>query len=62
VDAARAARQGLARCAVAASLLDVRDEGVELAILFTGDDNVPAQRAYGALGFERVGDFRWVVV
>ncbi len=53
--------RGYGRAAVAASLLDARDEGVERAILFTGDDNVPAIRAYAALGFQRIGDHRVVL-
>ncbi|WP_343390238.1 hypothetical protein [Candidatus Amarobacter glycogenicus] len=27
-------------------------------ILFTGVDNIPAQKAYMALGFQRDGDYR----
>jgi predicted GNAT family acetyltransferase len=55
--------RGYARCVVAQSLLDARDEitatGVRepQAILFTGADNIPAQRVYEALGFRRVGDY-----
>ncbi len=55
--------RGYARCVVAQSLLDARDEitaaGVRepQAILFTGADNIPAQRAYEALGFRRIGDY-----
>jgi predicted GNAT family acetyltransferase len=55
-------RQGYARAAVAASLLDARAEGVETAILFTGEDNLPAQKAYTALGFRYVGIFRLVLL
>jgi predicted GNAT family acetyltransferase len=50
--------RGYARCAVAASLLDARAEGARQAILFTGINNVAAQKAYLALGFEHVGDYR----
>jgi RimJ/RimL family protein N-acetyltransferase len=50
--------RGYGRCAVAASLLDARMEGVEKAILFTGEGNIPAQRAYTALGFRHIGDYR----
>jgi len=50
--------QGYARCAVAASLLDARTEGVDKAILFTGINNTPAQKAYLALGFQHIGDYR----
>ncbi len=55
--------RGYARCIVAQSLLDARDEitaaGVRhpQAILFTGADNIPAQRAYEALGFRCIGDY-----
>ena len=52
--------RGYGRAAVAVSLLDARDQGVERAILFTGDDNLPAIRAYAALGFRRIGDYRIV--
>jgi RimJ/RimL family protein N-acetyltransferase len=51
-------RHGYGRAVVAASLLDARAEGVTQAILFTGEDNVPAQKAYIALGFRHVGDYR----
>jgi RimJ/RimL family protein N-acetyltransferase len=49
--------KGYARAAVAQSLLDARADGAEMAILFTGDDNFPAQKAYTALGFRHVGDY-----
>jgi len=49
--------RGLARAAVAGSLVDARAAGIERAILFTGDDNHPAQRAYLAIGFRIVGDY-----
>jgi len=50
--------RGYARCAVAVSLLDARSEGVDKAILFTGINNIPAQKAYLALGFQHIGDYR----
>ncbi len=50
--------RGYGRAVVAASLLDARDEGVEKAILFTGEDNIAAQKAYEALGFHSIGDYR----
>jgi predicted GNAT family acetyltransferase len=54
----KAARgRGLARIAVAGSLLDARAEGARTAILFTGDENAAAQSAYRALGFAQVGDY-----
>lgn len=49
--------QGYGRAVVAGSLLTARDEGVETAILFTAEENEPAQRAYRALGFEEIGDY-----
>ena len=49
--------RGLARIAVAGSLRDARAEGARTAVLFTGEDNHPARRAYRALGFAVVGDY-----
>ena len=50
--------RGYGRSAVAASLLEARSEGVEKAILFTGGDNIPAQKAYTSLGFQPIGRYR----
>jgi RimJ/RimL family protein N-acetyltransferase len=50
--------RGYARCAVAASLLDAREAGATRGILFTGEQNIAAQKAYTALGFQQVGTFR----
>ncbi len=50
--------RGYGRAAVAASLLDARAEGVSKAILFTGEGNIPAQKAYEALGFRHIGAYR----
>lgn len=50
-------RHGYARCVVAQSLLDARDDGAQLAILFTDEINIPAQKAYTSLGFRHVGDY-----
>ncbi|MGB3715703.1 MAG: GNAT family N-acetyltransferase, partial [Candidatus Promineifilaceae bacterium] len=50
--------RGYGRAVVAASLLDACSEGVETAVLFTGDANKPARKAYAALGFRRIGDYR----
>jgi predicted GNAT family acetyltransferase len=52
--------QGYARAVVAASLLGARSQGAHLATLFTGVHNLAAQRAYEALGFQVVGDYRLV--
>jgi predicted GNAT family acetyltransferase len=49
--------RGYARAVVAASLLAARDAGVERSILFTGQDNDFARRAYLALGYEVVGEY-----
>jgi predicted GNAT family acetyltransferase len=54
--------RGYGRAAVAVSLLDARSEGAQTAILFTGKENLPAQRAYAALGFRHVGEFRLVLL
>jgi predicted GNAT family acetyltransferase len=53
--------RGYGRAVVAASLLDARAEGVTTAILFTPEDNIPAQRAYEALGFCHIGSYRIVL-
>ena len=52
-----ARRQGYARQVVARQLLDMRARGYTHAILFTGADNLPAQRAYLALGFRHILDY-----
>ena len=49
--------RGHARCAVAGSLQIARDRGARLSILFTGEENVAAQRAYIAIGFQPIGDY-----
>jgi RimJ/RimL family protein N-acetyltransferase len=54
--------RGYARAVVAGSLLAARAQRAHRAVLFTDDDNVPAQRAYIALGFERVGDYGLVIL
>ena len=53
---------GLARSVVAGSLLDAKAGGVVEATLFTEMDNIPAQKAYESLGFERIGDYGMVVL
>jgi GNAT superfamily N-acetyltransferase len=55
-------RRGYGRAVVAASLLDAQRHGVWQAILFTGVGNVAAQRAYAALGFRHIGDYRMVLL
>lgn len=54
--------RGYARAVVAQSLLDARARGIARSILFTGDDNLPAQAAYRSLGYERIGDYRIVTL
>jgi ribosomal protein S18 acetylase RimI-like enzyme len=49
--------RGYARAAVGLSLRDARERGVRRAILFTGDSNVPAIKAYRSLGFERIAEY-----
>jgi len=51
-------RRGFARAIVAASLLDAKAESAAKAILFTGESNFPAQKAYAAIGFQRIGTYR----
>jgi predicted GNAT family acetyltransferase len=54
--------RGYGRAVVAASLLDARAEGVGTGILFTGVNNLAAQKAYAALGFRHIGDYRLVLL
>jgi predicted GNAT family acetyltransferase len=49
--------RGYGRAVVAGALLAARADGVRRGVLFTGEWNVSAQRAYEALGFARVGDW-----
>ncbi len=49
--------RGCARVCVAGSLLIARATGAHRSILFTSVDNLPAQRAYRALGYREVGDY-----
>ena len=54
--------QGYARCVVAQSLLDARAGGAKKAILFTDEDNIPAQKAYTALGFRHIDDYHILIL
>jgi predicted GNAT family acetyltransferase len=54
--------RGYARSVVAASLLEARTRGVTRAVLFTGQENVPAQKAYEALGFRHVSHYRLILL
>lgn len=47
--------RGHARRLVAGMLRDARAQGVTRAVLFTGSDNLAAQRAYEAIGFRQIG-------
>jgi RimJ/RimL family protein N-acetyltransferase len=53
--------RGYGRAAVAGSLLAARSEGVRRAVLFTGEENLPARAAYEALGFRLAGDYALVI-
>jgi RimJ/RimL family protein N-acetyltransferase len=55
-------RRGYGRAVVAASLVSARAGGATTAILFTGVENLPAQRAYQALGFSQIGDYRLLLL
>lgn len=50
-------RRGYARAVVAGALEIGRAEGATFSVLFTSEDNLPAQRAYLPLGYEHVGHF-----
>lgn len=54
--------RGYARTAVGLSLKGARDEGATRAILFTGEDNFSAIAAYRSLGFQRIGDFKLLLL
>lgn len=54
--------RGYARAVVAASLLVARAEGAAKGILFTGGDNIAAQKAYVSLGFRQIGDYSIVLL
>jgi len=53
----RARGRGVARAAVAGSLMHAKELGAHRSVLFTRDDNTPARRAYEALGYQAVGDY-----
>lgn len=52
--------RGYAKAAVAGSLLERRARGATRSILFTAEENLPAQRAYVALGYEPVGHYKLI--
>lgn len=49
--------RGYGRAVVAGALLAAQAAGKARAVLFTHDDNYPAQQAYAGLGFETIGDY-----
>lgn len=51
--------RGYAKAACAAALMWARDRDVARAVLFTANPN--AERTYGALGFERSGDYSLIL-
>jgi RimJ/RimL family protein N-acetyltransferase len=53
--------RGYAKAVVAGALLAARERGVGRSVLFTGPENRPAQAAYRALGYGRVGDYALVL-
>lgn len=48
---------GYARAVVAGSLTHAARDGVSRSVLFTGEHNEPARRAYLAIGYRIVGDY-----
>jgi len=54
--------RGYARAVVAASLIDARSEGFQKSVLFTGIRNMPAQKAYEALGYSLIGSYRITIL
>jgi ribosomal protein S18 acetylase RimI-like enzyme len=53
--------RGYGRAVVAGALRDARANGVAVALLFTGEENVAARRAYLGLGFAIIGDYSLVL-
>lgn len=53
--------RGYGRAVVAGALLAARDRGVARSVLFTPADNAPAQAAYRALGYQRIGDYALIL-
>lgn len=49
--------RGYGRCVVAGQLQIARAQGATRAVLFTSNENLPAQRAYEAIGFSRIGEY-----
>lgn len=53
--------RGYARTVVAQSLLDARAEGIQTGILFTGQENVAAHKAYIGIGFRVIEEYGLVL-
>lgn len=53
--------QGFARRVVAGQIEAMRARGFARVMLFTGEDNIPAQRAYTSLGFVHTQDYGLVL-
>jgi predicted GNAT family acetyltransferase len=50
--------QGLSKAVMRVLLRDSAElHGIRKMILFTGEKNIPAQKVYEGLGFERIGQF-----
>lgn len=54
-------RRGYGRAVVAGALLAARARGVVRSVLFTPAGNAPAQAAYRALGYQRIGDYALIL-
>lgn len=53
--------RGYAQAVVAGALLMAKENGVDTAVLFTGENNIAALRAYRKIGFAPVGDYGLVL-
>lgn len=53
--------RGYARAVVAGQLRIARDEGATRSVLFTGEENHAAQRAYESIGYRRAGEYGLVL-
>jgi GNAT superfamily N-acetyltransferase len=54
--------RGYGACVVAGSLRDARTMGADRSILFTAQDNDPAQACYRSLGYETLGTYGLVLL
>lgn len=53
--------RGYARSVVAGSLLHARSRGVRRSLLFTGETNEAARRAYLSIGYRVIGDYALIL-